>query len=466
MHLKPSDQHEVFKGCVYVRDSHKILVQGGTMLAQGQFDASFGGYIFDLNKDGTKTTDSAWNCFTKSQAIKFPRADSLCFRPECEPCSVIDENGILLANSWWPITTKRAKGDPKPFIEHIEKMLPDQTDRDILIHWMAALVQNQGKKFQWSPVLQGIEGNGKSMLIACLVQCIGQKYVHTPNVSDFAKSGGKFSGWIQNRLLIGMEEVYLGGDRSVLDVLKPMITNTIIESQKKGIDQITVENRANFMFCTNYKDAIGKTATDRRYAIFYTAQQYMGDLQRDGMTGNYFPRLWDWLRDGGYAIVNDYLHTYPLIDALNPAKDCVRAPITSSTREAIFTCRTEEEQAIMDAIEEGQWGFRGGWLSNRAIERWMKANKIRQNYRKRLDLIQSIGYVEHPFLYNNNGRVHVRFEEGYLGFGNPKLYLRRGHPALQLKDNADITQHYLRAQGDHKYNDRILQKIRSDEKAA
>jgi len=329
MHLKPYEQLEVFKGCVYVRDSHKILIPGGAMLSQGQFDASFGGYIFDINKDGTKTTDSAWQCFTKSQALKFTRADSLCFRPECEPCIIIEDDGIKMVNSWWPISTERAVGNPEPFIKHIEKMLPDQTDRDILIHWMASLVQNQGKKFQWAPVLQGVEGNGKTMLIECLVKCIGKRYVHTPNVDDFVKSGGKFSGWIQNRLLIGMEEVYINGDKNILNVLKPMITNSLIESQKKGIDQITIENRANFLFCTNYKDAIGKTATDRRYAIFYTAQQYLGDLQRDGMTGNYFPRLWDWLRGGGFAIVNEYLHTYPLIDALNPAKDCVRAPITS-----------------------------------------------------------------------------------------------------------------------------------------
>jgi hypothetical protein len=48
--------------------------------------------------------------------------------------------------------------------------------------------------------------------------------------------------------------------------------------------------------------------------VFYSAQQLDVDLARDGMDGDYFPKLYTWLKGDGYAIVADYLANYAIPD--------------------------------------------------------------------------------------------------------------------------------------------------------
>ena len=99
------------------------------------------------------------------------------------------------------------------------------------------------------------------------------------------------------------------------------------------------------------------------FSVFYTAQQNDGDLERDGMEGDYFPDLYEWLKGAGryaqygegygYSVVNEYLSTYAIPDALNPATQCHRAPITSTTKDAITASLGGIEQEILEAIEQG-----------------------------------------------------------------------------------------------------------------
>jgi hypothetical protein len=63
-----------------------------------------------------------------------------------------------------PINTPRKAGDAGPFLRHLAKLLPDERDRSILLAYMAASIQHKGVKFQWAPLIQGAEGNGKTLL--------------------------------------------------------------------------------------------------------------------------------------------------------------------------------------------------------------------------------------------------------------------------------------------------------------
>jgi hypothetical protein len=122
---------------------------------------------------------------------------------------------------------------------------------------------------------------------------------------------------------------------------------------------------ANGMATTNYKTAVRKTADNaRRLAMFYTAQQTVADLERDGMTGT-TSRACTWLEADGFAIVAELLHTYPIPDEFNPATTLHRAPATSTTDEAITESRGPVEQAIMEAVAQGLPGFMGGYVSSR-----------------------------------------------------------------------------------------------------
>lgn len=435
-YMQPSEQMEYFKDFVYIRDLHRIITPDGALLKHDQFKSMYGGHVFALDSTNNKTTRNAWEAFTESQAVNFPKAFGACFRPECKPLEIIEEEGGTLVNTYVPIETKRTKGDAAPFINHIKKLLPEKRDRQILLAYAAAAVQYPGYKFQWTPLIQGVEGNGKTFIANCIANAIGWKYVHIPNARDITNT---FNSWILGKLFIQVEEIYVRDKQEAHEVLKPLITNPKIEIHGKNVNQITGDNRANFFMCTNHKDAIRKTLKDRRYCVFYTAQQSLYDLHASGMDGDYFPKLYGWAKKNGYAIVTDFLLNYPIPDEFNPAKNCHRAPETSSTNEVLRVSMGGLEQEILDAVDEGRYGFAGGWISSKQFNQLLKERRDEKRIpvNKRKQILEDLGYIQHPGL--KGGRVNNMIPKEA---GKPILYIKKDHPAMGIVGAAEIAKIY------------------------
>lgn len=434
------DQQNFFRGCVYVMDQHKALVAGGLLLKPDQFRVAYGGYSFPMDPGNERIVRNAWEVFTESQAWRSPRADSSCFRPDLAPGEIVKVDRHSYVNTYWPIKTARREGDASPFLNHLAKVLPDTRDQQILLSYMAACVQYPGVKFQWAPLIQGVEGNGKTLFTRCVAFAVGDKYVHFPKASQIAK---QFNGWMYGKIFIGVEDIYVpDSQREILEELKPMITGDRMEIESKGVDQITQWVCCNFMLNSNHKDGIRKTRNDRRFAPFYSAQQQNEDLVRDGMSNGYFPRLYDWLKSGGYEIVNNLLRTYTILDEFNPANGHI-APLTSSTTEAISYGLGRAEQEIVEAIEREERGFKGGWVSSMAVDQLLErigaSSRIPPN--KRRELLQNIGYDYHPGLVN--GRVNnTVLPDG----GKPRLFVQKDSPHLTIPTPAEIARAYAMAQ--------------------
>lgn len=379
-----------FAGCTYIRDMHRVMVPDGSMLKPEQFNASYGGFMFQMMPDGTKPSAKAFEALTENKAVRFAQAIRPCFRPDLAGGLIMDDGSI---NTYVTPNVIMKQGDVSPYLGLLQKLLPDENDRAILLAYMAAVVQNPGQKFQWAPVLQGCEGNGKTLVFSCVAYAVGDQYVHMPSAKQL---GGQFNSWLEGKTFILVEEVHMRGKLEILDALKPMVTNLKLEVEGKGIDKRMIENRSNWGFCTNYMDAVLKSQNDRRYAIFFTAHQAVADMVRDGMDGTYFPDLYNWLRDGGgYAAIAHYLSTYPIPDHLNPMGACHRAPVTSSTSQAIAKSMGGVESEITEASEDNTAGFRGGWVSAWALDKLMRERGIRIARNKLPDILSDMGYVAH-----------------------------------------------------------------------
>jgi len=227
----------------------------------------------------------------------------------------------------------------------------------------------------------------------------------------------------------------------VWETLKPMITERVMEIEGKGMPSVAREMCGNFILNSNHKDGIRKTGNDRRIAPLFAAQQIKADLQRDGLTAEYFTMLWDWAEAGGWAHVLHFLSTDPIDPRYNPAEGATIAPITSSTTEAITAGLGSAEQEVLDAIEEGRDGFMGGWVSSVALDQLLarigKANAIPKN--KRTDMLATMGYVPHPGLVNGRALHAINGQK-------PRLYIREGHPLASLTDAKGIKEAYELAQ--------------------
>jgi len=440
--LGPDDQEILFAGMTVVLSPLGVLVPGGKMRTPKQFDASLGGRSFVMDTSNSAVKKSAWEAITQSQLVRVQQADATTFRPDLPFGHIVNSGSNVYVNNYWPLDIPRKVGDPTPFLAHMEKLFPNERDRQIVLSYMAAIVQYPGVKFQWAPLIQGTQGNGKTTLSRCVAYAVGQQYTHWPKAS---KLSGQFNGWMRDKLFYAVEDIYAAGVASdeVMEELKPMITGEYLEIEGKGVDQITLNICGNFLFNTNHKAGLRKTRGDRRIAPFYTPQQEHGDLARDGMTPAYFIALRAWLEADGYAIVAELLHTMPIPPEFDPTKEAIRAPETSFTEEAIQHGMGRIEQEVMERVDAGMPGFAGGWISSHFFDQLLsslgKSGALLPNRRR--DLLKSLGYDWHPAL--KDGRVNnIVLPDS----AKPRLFVRANHPALALTSAAEIARAYTAAQ--------------------
>ncbi|WP_236470083.1 primase-helicase family protein, partial [Escherichia coli] len=130
--------------------------------------------------------------------------------------------GLRHDNAYVPVTVASVPGDVTPFLTHLAKLLPVERDRDILLSYMAACVQYKGVKFKWAPLLQGVEGNGKTLFTLCVMEAVGSRYSHMPPAQEI---GEKFNAWLFDKIFIGVEDIYVPEQKlELIETLKPMIT--------------------------------------------------------------------------------------------------------------------------------------------------------------------------------------------------------------------------------------------------
>lgn len=436
--LSIAEQMILFANTVYIADSHRVLVPGGHVLKPEQFRVYFGGYSFMMDHNNERISRDPWEAYTQSQLIQYPKVNGTCFRPDLPAAYIVERNGQTFVNIYVPIEVARKVGDPSPFLNHLVKVLPDQRDREILLSYMAACIQHKGIKFQWAPLLQGVEGNGKTLFTRCVAEAVGRRYVHWPKASKLSK---EFNAWMLNKLFFAVEDIYVpDARREVIEELKPMITGGDgLEIEAKGVDQTSADICGNFIFNSNHKDGIKKTANDRRFCLLFSAQQNVEDLARDGMQGDYFPNLYRWLRADGYAIVSEFLHSYQIPVAYNPAGECQRAPETTTTAEAILNSTGSIEQEILEAVAQGLPGFNGGWISSIYLDKLIEGMRLRGKitHNRRKEMLENLGYRWHPAL--SDGRVNnTVIPDG----GKPRLYIRVDSSFALLTDPHQVAKAY------------------------
>lgn len=443
-----TDLPAVFEDCTYIVANHSVLVPGGAEVKPEQFKVLYGGFKFQL--DDQKTTRNPWDAFTTCPSWRPPTADGTCFRPELPPLKMVEDNGRLLVNTYIPVRVNQSQGNVDIFLELLKLTYPDQTDRDMLLAYIAALVQYPGRKFGWAPLLQGPEGNGKTFMTTAISEAIGAKYCHTANAGEFAKSGSKFNAWIENKLFVAVHDVRIKTDDD-MELLKPLLTDEKIEIQGKGRDQYTGDNRANFIFTSNHSDALKIYDGGRRYAPFASAQQTPDELVASGLTPQFYADLWDWSRGRGkweghptgFSKIAYFLHNYQIPDMLNPATIATRAPRTSAWSKFVAASASPVEQEIAEAIEQRRPGFAGGWVSSIMLDRLLEERRLAKlaPLNTRTELMRRLGFKPHPALDKGRCTVEV-LPDG----ARPRLFIRDGHIAANIDSPVLAMQKYTEAQ--------------------
>lgn len=434
--LSVFDQTEFFQGCVYVHDVREIYHLEHGLMKPANFRVIFGGHEFSKGSISKKTTWDAYEAFTQSTGFKVVQVDQAGFNPNLDPGAIYTIDGITFVNTYRPCPVNALQGDVSKFLNHVEMLVPDPRDRCYLLGWMAAVVQNPGKKYRWMPVLQGVEGNGKSLFINIMQRAVGRPYSF---ILPAKKIDEKNNGFMANRLFVGIHEIYVSHKREVVDTLKEWIADDSVSTEEKYIKMGMIENYVNWFGCTNHKNAIPKSKNDRRYFVLFTPQQDKDDLEKYGMHPQYFNGIWFWLEHAdGYAMVTNYLKTMQIPDEFHPGKLVSNAPVSSMETDVLIESRTELQRKIVELIEDEEPGFVGNIISgqkiNDAVGDKYSGNAIR-------NALKELGWIKHPALPNGKATNRIFEENGK----RPYLYVKVGS-VEEKYDPQTVMQVYIQNQ--------------------
>ena len=441
-----AQQVEFFRGMIYIQDMRRMLMPSGVLLDEKRFDedASVSGYEYLIDDVGN-ITKSPWEAFTQSRhscARLLTKVRGLCFDPPKPLGTIIERGGALYANSYKPITIRRVKGDASPFVNHVRMLYPHGRDAEILISWLATMFQNVGVKARCHPILIGPQGCGKSTIARVARYCAGPQYTHSPRAS---RIGAQFNAALDNKLLIIVDDIDLDeNDTETMEALKPILTEDTIEVEYKGVDAVTRDSRANWIFTTNNPTGVRITRASRRFMVFWTAQRTVDDMDALGLRdGKYFNALNEWLEADGFAIAYDYLMSYDIPAEFNYTLNGGNAPETTSTAEIVLANEGQLEQGIKEAISNGDEGFRDDWINGDCVDVLItQLHRSRSiSKRKRGAILAEMGYVPHPAL--TEGRPHNKLPGGK----RPVIYVKRSRAdLLALNTPVAVVAAYLAAQ--------------------
>lgn len=338
---------------VYV-NSHKGFVDIETFLVHKKesFEAENSQYV-------EKTT--ACTFVFKNALVR--KADLMLYLPE-KPHGLVFLDGTRVLNSFNKKSLTRAASEySEEGLKSIEKiknhiyfLCNNEENGEILLQWLAHNIQYPGRKLRWAPLIQSIQGIGKSFIGCLLKSMLGERNVGVIR-SDQVSS--PFNGWATGVCVNILEELKIKGHNrfEASNAIKDLITDDTIQINKKGVDQFCTRNCTNYICFTNHKDALPIEASDRRWWVIFNQARSVQEIESivNQKYDVYFKDLYFNL-EIHKAEIKKYFDEYQITDSF---KSLIKAP---GSRFKDSMIRAEEAliegfQEIQDLLEEGGVGF-------------------------------------------------------------------------------------------------------------
>lgn len=229
--------------------------------------------------------------------------------------------------------------------QHLKILCGNNADYGkILEQWLAFQIQHRGEKLLWVPIIQSIEGVGKSFLAVMLRCCLGNNNI---NVVYPMQVKSEFNGWATGACVNVLEELKIQGHNryDVTNSLKSLLIDDMIQINEKGLPHYNTQNTANYICFTNYKDAIPIRDDDRRWWVVYCPLKKLTDLKQytSYEVNEYYDMLFGALREYPSEI-HRWLLDYEISDEFLAMK---QAPETKYKNYLIDT-----EEAACDGLDE------------------------------------------------------------------------------------------------------------------
>jgi len=277
------------------------------------------------------------------------RCKALTYVPTAKDTPIITApDGAMLANMYLPPQWPKTTFEPSVFLSHVEYLLPNPSEREYFIGWLAHKIQNPGQRGVGIVMIaEETYGVGRSWLGDLLALMLPTEVRRTDIKQLAGGNGGGAATY--NDLCVHKQFVVV--DETQADDQRVNFKG--YENIKLVVDTRPVEQRTNPKFekvydaellfnllaFSNNVDALNIPAGDRRFCILSNPT-----TPRDQ---DYYTRLYGSLDDDGFlAAVYWYLRRYDW-SGINPRK-----PLATKAREVMIEVTKSPRDQITEALRD------------------------------------------------------------------------------------------------------------------
>lgn len=185
------------------------------------------------------------------------------------PIITADPEWRRAVNTWRPIKRWPAKADTGAFLDQVDFLFPDKTEREVFLDWLAHIEQKPGElpHYGWLHIAKNT-GTGRNWIASVLAR-VFRGYV-APNVDLAALLDSQFNDELSGRVLAIVDEVQEGaseGNYRHAERLKSMVN---VEKRPVNIKyggKHLEHNACRWLVFSNHENALPLNDKDRRFRV-------------------------------------------------------------------------------------------------------------------------------------------------------------------------------------------------------
>ncbi len=251
------------------------------------------------------------------------------------------KNGFFI-NTHTPTAHRLEEGDPKPWLDLLEHVIPLEDDRHQFERWCYTLIDRPSVKMTYGVLLiSERQGVGKTTIgEKVLAPLVGEANTSYPSEKDIVDSA--YNYWSAHKRLAVVNEIYAGESKKAYDTLKSVITDKTITVNQKYMASYEIENWIHIFACSNSLKALKINNDDRRWFVPGVTDELRSQDFWRGFNA--------WLGSGGLGIIRWYAKEWLKDPDNKPVRSGEIAPESSAKTAMIEEGYSSGQMAVKDLL--------------------------------------------------------------------------------------------------------------------
>lgn len=346
------------------------------------------------------------------------KVERLVYRPGETPGISPDGNNNVL-NVWRDTGVVAKAGSCSALTEHFELLVPDKSQRDHLLNYLAHLVQKPGVKVKHVILIIGGQGIGKSAIGQLIARIVGKENAIVVGPSE---AEDKYKARWGNRQVLIFEELMADNRLKFYNDVKPWITEEEHSVEEKYIQSYFASTPRGMFAFSNEHAPTRISADDRRFFVVRSP------LQKQ--SADYYNRLFRAIGGEELAAFKYQLLTRD-ISSFEPDAP---PPMTEAKQELISDTKAPIENRLEDLIAAREGIFQKALVSIDAVR-----SALREDYREKRPSTAAVTTALRSLGHNSLGG-QVRLKDN----SRPRLWVIRDHEKWASADAQQVREEMAR----------------------